>query len=338
LPLALLIGAGITASTTYALVKHVQHLLANASVDSSPATWSSAARTQVYDPCYLGCASDCADPKYAWKACQRTVNLPGNCDSNKIWNWADRYPDSCLSAMGDVLRAEALTRLKQSYRNQLAVVILTVLAGVIGGSVTYCLVRNWAKKRDKQAAARTALPPPYCKAVGTRGGGRGRWTRLKVALAASVAALSAPGKVQAYPCTGHDPAAAQFFVGPNGTVGGVARGWWSNCYDETHCFPVCSSSCDGEGRCSQSCWSNCYTTTYTDKAPAHYVWDVARRIKGCGFLLVDGPAGESTAGRVRVANAKIEKDWWVSIAVNGYNVTRPDETDEMVLCLHAIGG
>jgi hypothetical protein len=35
---------------------NVQHLIATAAVDSDPEIWTAAARTQVYDPWYLGCS------------------------------------------------------------------------------------------------------------------------------------------------------------------------------------------------------------------------------------------------------------------------------------------
>ena len=333
LPLSLLIGAAITASTTYALAKRVQHLIAHASVDSDPATWSSAARTQVYDPCYLGCADDCSSPDYAWNACQRTASLgPGWwCDANAMWNWAERYPPACLAAMGDVLRGEALKRLKQSYRNQLAVVILTVLAGAVGARVTYRLVRGCAGKREGKAALARVNPPPYREKAPRAG----RRRRMKLLLAGFLGVFTR--KAHAYACTGRAPSADQFFASPNGTVRGVVHGWFSNCYDTTYCDTTCSDSCDWKGSCSSSCSQSCYTVTYTDKDPARFVRDAARRVQGCGFLLVaDGAAGGRTG--TRVANARIERDWWVRISVNGYNVTRPDETDQMVLCLHDIGG
>ncbi|OIW32018.1 hypothetical protein CONLIGDRAFT_629712 [Coniochaeta ligniaria NRRL 30616] len=334
-PLSLLLGAGITASTTYALVARVQHLIATAAVDSDPKTWISAARTQVYDPCYLGCANDCDDPNYAWNACQRTVQLVadgGSCDANRMWNWAERYPQSCLAAAGDVLRAEALERLKQSYRNQLAIIILTILGGLVGGSIVYCLVRSWAEKRDKAAVLARSRPPPYR----SKAPGAGR-RRIKLMVAAFVGLFGR--RAAAYACVGHDQAADQFFVSPNGTVAGVVHGWFSNCYDTTFCYNMCSTSCRDTGgggtSCSESCTPYCYTVTSTDKAPWQFVADVAGRVKTCGFRLVDKVEVPVT---VRVANANIEKNYWVTIAVNGYNVTRGDETDEGVLCLHQIGG
>ncbi|KAH8912425.1 hypothetical protein BR93DRAFT_77056 [Coniochaeta sp. PMI_546] len=334
-PLAYLVGAGITASTTYALVRRVQHLIATASVNPNPQTWISAARTQVYDPCYFGC-DDCNDPNYAWNACQRTLQLTVEqgsiCDANRMWNWRERYPENCLAAMGDVLKGEALERLKQSYRNQLALVILTVLGGVVGGSIVYCIIRRWARKRDKNATLAWSRPPPYRE----KASGRSR-RRLKLLLPAFFGLFGR--KADAYACVGHDQAANQFFVSPNGTISGVIHGWFSNCYDRRHCYRLCSPSCLPSGKvgqiCSQLCSSRCHTTTYVDKAPWQFVQDMAPKVQGCGFQLVDSVPEAATA---RVANANIERNYWVEISVNGYNVTSSDYTDEMVLCLHHIGG
>lgn len=137
--LAAVAGAGITAGTTYAVVHHVQHLITTAHVSSDPAVWSTMAQTKIYDPCYNGC-NDCGDINYAYNACQRTaaLNLTGViCDGNAMWNWLERYPAPCLEALGDVLKASALANVKQHGRDQLALIILTVLAGVVGGVVVY---------------------------------------------------------------------------------------------------------------------------------------------------------------------------------------------------------
>src|SRR6187402_929279 len=72
LPVAILVGAGITAGTTYALVKHVQHLIATASVSSDPTVWIHQARTDGYEACYNGC-NDCHDINFPYNACQKTA-------------------------------------------------------------------------------------------------------------------------------------------------------------------------------------------------------------------------------------------------------------------------
>ena len=57
------------------------------------------------------------------------------------------------------------------------------------------------------------------------------------------------------------------------------------------------------------------------------------KVESCGFKSVDAVEGDVN---LRVANALIERNWWVKISVNTYNLT--DETDLSVVCLHAIGG
>jgi hypothetical protein len=57
--------------------------------------------------------------------------------------------------------------------------------------------------------------------------------------------------------------------------------------------------------------------------------------------MVDALAGSGSSVVTvaeRVGNPRLERDWWVRVSVNGLNVTRRDQTDDMVLCLHGIGG
>ena len=88
LPLAIVVGSAITAGTTYALVKHVQHLIANAQVSSDPAVWIQKARDDGYGACYNGC-DDCHDVSFAYDACEKTARaiVPGiNCNGTSMWN------------------------------------------------------------------------------------------------------------------------------------------------------------------------------------------------------------------------------------------------------------
>ena len=85
---ALLLGSAITAGTTYALVKHVQHLIANAQVSSDPAVWIQKARDDGYGACCNGC-DDCHDVSFAYNACEKTSRaiVPGiNCNGTSKWN------------------------------------------------------------------------------------------------------------------------------------------------------------------------------------------------------------------------------------------------------------
>jgi hypothetical protein len=335
LPVAVLIGANITAFTTFALVRHVQHKIANAKVNSDPKEWMHMARTKAYDACYYGC-NDCHDTDWAYKACKMTAraNVTGViCDGNMMWNWAARYPTECLKAVGEFYKAEALGKLKQTYRNQLAVIILTVLAGIIGAFVTgkiwSCIAaRCQARARSRpsggppryQAAGEEQSPPPYSPPR-MRGGGRSAG-RIALITTAFASILS---RSHAYPCTGYNPTANQYFTNANKTLYGVVHGWFSDCYDYT-CG--CTTSCYII-QASMLCSTTCSTCTASNAAPIEYVNATLGHIKACGFELVDALDGDVN---MRVANPLIEKKWWVKISVNKFNLT--DVTDPSIFCLH----
>ena len=361
LPAAVVVGGGIFAGTTYALVRHVQELLRTASVNPDPAYWAQVARTKAYDGCYLGCAG-CDDPNYAWDACARTAqgNVSGIvCDGTRMWNWpdGDRYPALCLDAVGQLYKADELAGLKNHYRAQYAVVLVTILAGVLGGGLTYCLWRAWARRRGQRAAAAAAArqradpwrnnnvpdAPGQSSARPNRmkrlmhknrgtGAGQGRFARLL-----TLGGLLSRG-ASAFPCTGYDSVASQYFVssGANHTVAGRIHGWMSSCYHYScNCWTSCTScSCTSSG-CSTCCSTYCQTCTASDRAPRAFVNDVLPRVRACGFDMVDGPP--ATALATRVAHPGIERTWWVKIEVSGLNVTEPGATDESVVCLHGIG-
>jgi len=279
----------------------------------------------------------------------------------------DRYPLECLAAVGEFFKSDALDALRKSYRNQLAIIILTVLGGLVGGVVTHAVWSSCTEHRKTRALAwgnrfgapkwpRIFTAPAWRTKRGnaTTGGGRGRRARALATWFLALFAASRPGAggvpgAAAYSCTGHDPVHDQYFVNGNRTLFGVVHGWFSNCYDVTVCTQSCSTSCSGGGgggggpfgsgggggmSCSTSCSPSCWTETYSDRAPAAYVGDVLPRVRDCGFALVDQVEGDVS---LRVANAGIEKHWWLSIRVNGYNVTDVRDTDDAVLCLHAIG-
>ncbi|KAK3935104.1 hypothetical protein QBC46DRAFT_324007 [Diplogelasinospora grovesii] len=338
IPLAIFVGCAITAGTTYALVARVQHLIATATVGGSISSWIQQARIQVYDGCYLGC-NDCSDPFYAWNNCQITTQVSVKntiCDASKMWNWAtaDRYPDACLEVVGRMLMGNALDQVKQGYRNQLAIIILTVLGGLVGGLVTYYGWRRVTWKRAQKAREE--------KSEGQNGGGKGKgkgWVR-KIPLLG----LLVGGKgVAAYACTGRDAVWNQYFI-DNSTgveIVGVVHGWLSHCYDSQNCIQSCSQSCTtktgGSKGCSQHCTNNCYTVTNTDRTPKQYVDAILPKIQACGFALRDSVDDIGTIAS-RIGNAAIERDYWVRISVNGFNVTKATDTDEAVMCLHDIGG
>jgi hypothetical protein len=335
-PAAIVSGCGITAGFTYALVRWVQHLIATAKVNSDPVVWMQEARTKAYDACYYGC-NDCSDTSWAYNACNMTsrANVPGmTCDGNKMWNWKERYPLECLHAVGEFYKAKALKGLKQSYRNRLAIVILTVLAGFIGAIVVY---KVWMKiatslKENARVARENSLVWPTKKypqsdvdekAGATQQGGR---FNRKLALLGGLAIFA--GKADAYSCTGYDTKIDKYFVNANKTIFGLVHGYLSDCYTYTcDCYTSCT------GGTMPSCSTSCSTCVGVDTHTSSYVNRVLPKVESCGFQVVDAVEGDVN---MRVASALIEKNWWVKISVNTYNLT--DETDQSILCLHAIGG
>ncbi|KAK3307934.1 uncharacterized protein B0T15DRAFT_523071 [Chaetomium strumarium] len=386
IPLALLVGGAITGGTTYALVSRVQNLIANASVDGDKSRWLQTARTAAYDACYYGC-NDCSDPSFAYNACQLTAQAKVKgiiCAGEEMWNWAaaDRYPEACLMAVAQLLMGVELERVKQSYRNQLAIIVLTVLGGVVGGVITYVVWRRLTTSKAQQEAAKAEKSSngkkwsicrpamwkdekhhhhqptnnddrPLSRRSSSSSSRRGSQPRtslssLATATTASLTILStSPSGASAYPCTGHEPAWNQFFVSPNGTIAGVLHGWLGDCYDRRDCDQRCSTSCSSSGSgssrsCSRKCTtSDCHTIVTVTRTPKEYVDAIVPRVRACGFTMVDALAGSGSivvTVAERVGNPRLERDWWVRVSVNGLNVTRGDQTDDMVLCLHGIGG
>ncbi|KAH6663236.1 hypothetical protein B0J14DRAFT_644937 [Halenospora varia] len=142
LPIAILTGSALTTGLTYLPIKHVQHLLAHASVNSSPSYWQHKARTEAYDGCYYGCLDiHCNDLDFAYNACRKTAlasNIAGvDCDGRSMWNWRDRYPSICLDALGGIYRNEAVKMKKIRIRNQFVLIILTIIAGLIAGVMVW---------------------------------------------------------------------------------------------------------------------------------------------------------------------------------------------------------
>ncbi|KAK0115518.1 hypothetical protein ONS95_000204 [Cadophora gregata] len=340
LPFAILAGSAITAGTTYALVKHVQHLIANAQVSSNPSVWIQKAREDGYGACYDGC-DDCHDVNFAYDACEKTARaiVPGiNCNGILMWNWADRYPMECLKALGVIYKAEALTRRKQTYRNQLAVIILTVLAGVLGAVLIYYLWGRWFPAQP-QPQRWAAAPPPYTYSPQSR-----RTTRRKkwpffwrTATTTSFFTTS-----HAYPCWGFSPSATQYFTSTNTSVSppisGLIHGWSSSCHQESY---VCGSTCTVSGSSSSNGGSSTTCTPETcyrddeDETPTFFVNWTVPRVEGCGFRLVD--AGEvASEVAMRVGNPLLERNWRVKISVSRFNGT-DGRTEDAVWCLWDIG-
>ncbi|KAK3897391.1 hypothetical protein C8A05DRAFT_19838 [Staphylotrichum tortipilum] len=370
LPLGLLIGSAIIGGTTYALIARVNNLIANAAVDGDIEKWKQTARTGTYDACYLGCNS-CNDPNFVYSACQLTARADVKgviCDGNKMWNWAaaDRYPESCLAAVGQLLMGNELERIKQGYRNQLALITVTVLGGILGGVIAYFLWRRLtmsnAYRDARKSSSRSVLRPKTWKrtkhiklheqrtttsrrssssssARSSASSSRSQ-TRLSTIVTASVASFAS--QTSAYPCTGYSPAQTTYFTSANNTLSGSVHGWISDCQDRKVCTTQqCTTSCttgkNGKQNCTQKCTEQCRTVTSVVKPARAYVDAVMPRVRECGFGVVDvlnGGWGEME----RVGNARLERDWWVTVEVSGFNVTKKGETDEAVWCLWGIGG
>ncbi|KAK4442201.1 hypothetical protein QBC34DRAFT_364145 [Podospora aff. communis PSN243] len=352
LPLALLVGAGLAGGTTYAVVARVQHLLATAAVDGDLAHWKRKAHYDVYDACYNGCTS-CDDPNFAFNACKTTAQAIVKgvvCDGNLMWNWRveHRYPDPCLSAVATILMGEALERLKQSYRNQYGLIALTVVAGLLAGLLVYKLVRCAAmtpaqRRADRsslaQSAKKLAKSAAKARRAGKSSGGGGGGKKLFTALLGLLGASRGAKAANIYPCAGREPAWYQFFATPDGAIAGVVHGWFSECRDRRDCTKscrnVCSTNSSGSRTCKEKCTENCKTVVTVERTPKVFVERVVPKVKACGFQMRDAPDGKQLA--TRVGNAGIERNHWVRISVNGLNVTRADETDKAVMCLHGIG-
>lgn len=349
LPLAILVGAGLAGGTTYAVVARVQHLLATAAVNGDLSLWKRKARNDVYDACYHGCTS-CNDPEFAFKACQlsaRAIVKGITCDGNLMWNWrdSDRYPDACLSAIANILMGDELDRLKQSYRNQYGLIALTVVAGVLTGFLVWKLLRCATLSRDQRRAELSSLKgtgkklgkSKPAKRAGKKGG-----KKLFTGLLGLFSAARGARAADSYPCAGRDPAWHQFFASPNdgGQIAGVVHGWFSQCRDKQDCTKsscknTCTTNASGSRTCSTKCTTTCKTVVVVERVPKDFVDQVVPKIKACGFQTRDAPDGKQLG--TRVGNAGIEKNYWVRISVNGLNVTRGDQTDKMVMCLHGIG-
>ena len=347
---AFLFGIALTAGTTYALVIHVQHMVNTASVSSDPAVWTQQARTRGYDRCYNGCSgaddSDCAsDPDFVANACARTAEAGTACDAARMWNWRDgRYPGECLVAVGAIYRDKALAAKRRKRRGQYGLVVLTVLGGLVVGWVTYKLgqrvVAKWqASRRQPSSTARmrSVQAQEQRQRRGEKGtSAAGRTSRLKAVFTGLLTLFGR--RAEAFACTGYGAARYQYFANANRTISGVVEGWMSNCYHYQVCTKVCSTSCStsssGSTSCRTTCSDSCTTYTRADKQPQFYVSQAANKIVDCGFELAD--TVQEDVG-FRVANAGIEKNYWVKISVNGFNVTSPDVTDDEIWCLHNIG-
>jgi hypothetical protein len=338
-PVAILAGCGITASTTYALVRHVQHLISSVTVNADPLVWMQEARTNAYDACYFGC-DDCGDHNWAYNACARTAkaNVTGVlCDGNRMWNFKDRYPLECLHAVGEFYKADALHKLKKSNKNLLALIILTVLAGILGAWVILKYLRIAAVQYEEKAfearskarrwPQQTDMSSSKKQSISSKRGRPGCFNRITLFFVAFVVLF---GKTGAYSCAGHGTTVDNYFVNSNRTIFGVVHGWLSDCYEyDCNCYLTCSGGTVDNP--SRDCTTTCSTCVGTKHEPPYYVNKTIESIERCGFLMTDAVEGDVN---LRVPNALIERDLWVRISVNKFNVT--DVTDPSIQCLHDI--
>src|SRR5206468_2781727 len=120
---------GILSAISWIL--YVKHLVDTAQVPQTAEHWIETARTQAYGLCYDGCY-DCLNVGSIEEACRMTTktNLSGViCDASKMWTWADRYPIECLQAVGEIYKADALSR-KKFWLS--ALYLLTFLSAPLG--------------------------------------------------------------------------------------------------------------------------------------------------------------------------------------------------------------
>jgi hypothetical protein len=165
--------------------------------------------------------------------------------------------------MGEVLKAEALVRKKQGYNKLLWLIILTVLAGVVGGWVVYRLLKGWARKSE----VKEGLLSSNCG----RSRGKGK---MGLGKAAFLAGLCGTTGVKAYACISQGFASHnQYFISTNRglpsspAVYGVIHGWLGDCEDVHPCYPSCYS--DGNG--VTSCHDICSTAIDVMRKPRRYV-------------------------------------------------------------------
>lgn len=354
--LSLLVGAGITAGTTYALALRVEHQVNNARVDSDPQVWMQKARN-VYDRCYNGCG-DVDDSRCTWDNCEQTRSISlvtnettvGSCDANKMWNWAApaRYPDPCLRGLGEQIRHNALEELKGGLRAQWAIIILTLLGGLLGGLLVWKLWKKMMAKWRRRAQQKLAQRQNEARrhfghqhAASRRAGTARKGARVGRARTVFTAGLALLGMSKGaaagdtYSCQGLAPKHELFFTNANGTIHGFVHGWLSKCRTEEKCTNLPYYSCTSPTGCYVTWTSSCSSEVVVDKTPEYFVWEAFQAFYRCGFHVTSTPSPDSR--RMRVAHPGIEKNLWVQISVNGFNVTSKTETDEEILCLHEIG-
>lgn len=289
----------------------INHLVTNAHITEGLDHWVNMARDEAYGVCYDGC-NDCLDVESIAAACQMTrkVNISGVvCDASKMWTWADRYPLECLISVGEIYRSDALWWKRFWLRS---LYILSLAAWPIF-LVMYSATEKLSKLRTVERRRGIGIRTPL----------------LNAATISILALVSVVPSVGAYRCTYMNPAHNQHFASADGTLYGVIHGWLSDCYDQSSsCGESCSTpSSSGKETCSPIWCSQ----PQINQPPRYFVNAAARRIRECGFRMVDAIPGIVDK---RIANPRIEGTLWVKVSVNQFNGT--GGLLEQVRCLYDI--
>jgi hypothetical protein len=306
----------------------VTHIINTASVPGDIAHWTRRARHEAYDLCYNGC-DDCFDTNIIESACHLTTRpeLDGiECDARSIWPWADRYPEECLVALGQIMRGDEL----KSKRFKLwFLYLLTVVTAGLGwiiyepAGILVHWVATW--KRQIQADRRRRRRRQIAEEAATRLGGSTTPLLRTITLTTLLIALLVD-PATAYRCTGYQPVHNQPFVSTTDpTLFGNIHGWLADCYQEPY---ECLRNCHVDNQGKTNCEKETCSREVPNTAPRDYVRAAAKRVKGCGFEMVDVVPGIASR---RIANPSIERDMWVKVSVNRFNGT--EGVEKNVKCL-----
>lgn len=236
--------------------------------------------------------------------------------------------------MGENLRHEALEAERNKAYWSIALVILTVLAGIIGGVLTHKVWSGFTARcrRQEEAMREEAQGWPRLRDTLPRATRRRRRSGVPSAVkrffTSAVVLLGFGGRANAWACKRYGNPYTVHFANTDQTIGGSVHGWLSDCIK----VKKCATNSDGE--------EDCTYITRSRRQPWDFVQSVLPMVRSCGFY-ISGDKSVNIArlpATMRIANPGIEKTWWVTIKVSGYNVTRVNETDQEVWCLHSIGG
>ncbi|CZR55151.1 uncharacterized protein PAC_05037 [Phialocephala subalpina] len=291
----------------------VQHLVSTATVSQDEHHWIQKAH-QDYRLCYKGC-TDCLYVDVIADACRKTrIIVPGSiCAASKIWFWEDRYPELCLSALGNIYRAEALAS-KQFWLEFWH--ILTPVFFFLTYMLSYATFSTCSFDCTRPRALNSRSR-------------RNSLSRQPLLTIAAVTILALCGPVAAFPCINHYPAYDRPFSNIDGTLYGTIHGWLSSCHwEEYECGETCTtSSSDGQ----RSCTTKWCVEEKAHAGPIDFVNDASKYVERCGFRMVDWVPGVVA---MRVPNPEIEGKLWVKMSVNRFNGS--EGLEPMAGCLYDI--